>query len=70
MSAQLATVVEAAKVVDTSGRTVDIEALTAAESASAQAVDQDAGEGTTIDSEADAETEGSGTDEAEQPIRS
>jgi trigger factor len=66
----LATVVEAAKVVDTSGRAVDIKALNAAESASSEAVDQDTDEDATSNDGVEAETANSGTDQPEEAIRS
>jgi trigger factor len=67
----LATVVEAAKVVDTSSRAVDIKALNATESASSEAVDQDTDENATSNDGAEAETAAnSGTDQPEEAIRS
>jgi trigger factor len=66
----LATVVEAATVVDTSARAVDIKALNAAESASSEAVDQDTDENATSNDGAEAETATSGTDQPEEAIRS
>jgi trigger factor len=66
----LATVVEAAKVVDASGRAVDIKALNATESASSEAVDQDTDENARSNDGAEAETANSGTDQPEEAIRS
>jgi trigger factor len=66
----LAAVVEAAKVVDTSGRAVDIKALNAAESARSEAVDQDTDETATSDDGVEAETANADNDQPEEAIRS
>jgi trigger factor len=66
----LATVVEAAKVVDASGRTVDIKALNAAETAGAEPAEQGSDENASGDDEADAEMASPGTEQPEEAGRS